>query len=114
MVQEGVPPFVIRTFKQFAWLAMYPLGAVSVAVQVAPMVKPVIVVENGVASEALPLAGEGVPLEQVTLTGTVAPSSGTKSLMTVKVALFSVFVIVHEEAPPLLMLTLAQAATLDV
>jgi hypothetical protein len=67
-------------------------------VQVAPTVKPVIVVTNGVASEAEPLAGEGVPVVQLTLTGTEAPLFGTKSLFTVSVALFSVFVIVQEPA----------------
>jgi hypothetical protein len=60
-------------------------------VQVAPTVKPVIVVTNGVASDATPEAGEGVPLVQLTLTDTEAASFGTKSLLTVKVALFSVF-----------------------
>ena len=43
---------------------------------------------KGVASDMEPLAGEGVPLVQVTLTGTLAPLLGTKSLCTVKVALF--------------------------
>jgi hypothetical protein len=79
-------------------------------VQVAPTVKPVIVVTNGVASLAVPLAGEGVPLVQVTLTGTLAPSLGMKSLFTVRVALFSVFVIVQDEDPPTLSATLAQLA----
>jgi hypothetical protein len=65
-------------------------------VQVAPTVKPVIVVVNGVASDADPDAGEGVPLLQVTLTVTLAPLFGKKSLYTVSVALFSVLVIVHE------------------
>ena len=83
--------------------------------QVAPTVKPVIVVENGVASEALPLAGEGVPLVQVTLTGTVAPLFGTKSLFTVNVALFSVFVIVHDgRAAVADRRRSAQSASLDV
>lgn len=48
--------------------------------QVAPVVKPVIVVVNGVASELEPDAGEGVPVVQVTLTGTDAPLFGMKSL----------------------------------
>jgi hypothetical protein len=65
-------------------------------VQVAPVEKPVTVVTNGVASLEEPEAGEGVPLVQVTLTETLAPSFGTKSLFTVSVALFSVFVIVQE------------------
>jgi hypothetical protein len=70
-----------------------------VAVHVVPIVKPVIVVTNGVDSENVPLAGEGVPLVQLTLTGTLAPSSGMKSLFTVRVAVFRVFVIVQLEAP---------------
>jgi hypothetical protein len=66
-----------------------------VAVQVAPDEKPVTVVTNGVASEAEPLAGEGVPLVQLTLTETLAPLFGTKSLLTVNVPLFWVFVMVQ-------------------
>lgn len=65
---------------------------------VAPTVKPVIVVVNGAASDADPDAGEGVPVEQVTLTLTEAPLFGRKSLFTVSVALFSVLVIVQEPA----------------
>jgi hypothetical protein len=68
-------------------------------VHVAPVEKPVTVVTNGVASEAEPEAGEGVPLVHVTLTETDAPSFGTKSLLTVSVALVCVFVIVQEPAP---------------
>jgi hypothetical protein len=67
-------------------------------VHVAPTLKPVMVVANGVASEAVPAAGDGVPLVQVTTTATLAPSFGAKSLLTVKVAVFSVFVIVHVPA----------------
>ena len=78
---------------------MYPAGTGdSVAVQVAPGLKPVIVVENAVASEADPEAGDGVPLVQDTLTLTDAALLGTKSLCTASVALFSVFVIVHVPA----------------
>jgi hypothetical protein len=69
-------------------------------VQVAPAVKPLMVLTNGVASDAEPLAGEGVPLVQVTLTLTDAPLFGTKSLFTVRVAVFSVFVIVQLGVPP--------------
>jgi hypothetical protein len=72
--------------------------------------KPVIVVTNGVASLAEPDAGDGVPLVQVTLTLTLAPLSGWKSLFTVSVALFSVFVIVQLWLPPTLIATLAQFA----
>jgi hypothetical protein len=85
-----------------------------VAVQVVPAVKPVTVVTNGVASLAEPDAGLGVPLVQETLTLTLAPSFGTKSLFTVRVALFSVFVIVQLWLPPTLSATLAQAAWLAV
>jgi hypothetical protein len=83
-------------------------------VQVAPALKPVTVVENGVASEAEPLAGEGVPLVQVTLIETDAALFGTKSLTTVSVALFSVFVIVQEVVPPLVMPTFRQLVWAEV
>ena len=73
--------------------------------QVAPTLKPVIVVTNGEPSEKEPLAGEGVPLVQLTLTGTLAPLSGLKSLLTVRVALFSVLMIVQEWLPPTLTAT---------
>jgi hypothetical protein len=85
-----------------------------VAVQVAPTLKPVIVVTNGVDSEAEPEAGDGEPLVQVTLTVTEAPLLGTKSLLTVSVALFSVLVIVQEEEPPTLIATERQLAWLAV
>jgi hypothetical protein len=67
----------------------------SVAVQVGSPTKPVTVVTKGVASLAEPLAGDGVPLVQLTLTETLAPLFGTKSLFTVKELVFSVFVIVQ-------------------
>jgi hypothetical protein len=85
-----------------------------VAVQVAPVLKPVTVVVKGVASEAEPEAGDGEPLVQVTLTDTEAPLLGAKSLLTVRVALFSVLVIVQEAEPPTLIETLAQLAWLAV
>jgi hypothetical protein len=71
-------------------------------------VNPVTVVVNGVASDAVPDAGEGAPVVHVTLIGTLAPLFGTKSLLTVNVALFSVFVIVQEDDPPTLIATPAQ------
>jgi hypothetical protein len=83
-------------------------------VQVAPTVKPVTVVVNGVASEAEPEAGEGEPLVQVTLTPTVPPLFGTKSLLTVRVALLRVLVIVQEADPPTLIETSRQLAWLSV
>jgi hypothetical protein len=83
-------------------------------VQVAPVLKPVIVVENGVASDAEPDAGDGVPLVQLMLMGTDAPSFGTKSLFTVSVAVFRVFVIVQLAAPPFVIATPEQAAWLAV
>jgi hypothetical protein len=69
---------------------------------------PVTVVTNGVASLAEPDAGEGVPLVQVTLTLTLAPLFGTKSLFTVKVPLRSVLTMVQLELPPFVMATPAQ------
>jgi hypothetical protein len=83
-------------------------------VQVAPGLKPVTVVTNCVASLDVPLLGEGVPLVQVTPTGTLAPLFGMKSLFTVNVALFRVFVTVHVEVPPLLIPTPVQFARLAV
>jgi hypothetical protein len=91
------------------------LGAVSVAVHVAPAVKPVIVVTNGVASDALPDEGDAAPpFVQVTLTETDAPLFGTKSLLTVSVALFSVFVMVQETLLPSTNVTAAQPNWLAV
>jgi hypothetical protein len=81
-----------------------------VAVQVAPGLNPLIVVTNGVASLAEPELGLAEPLVQLTLTDTLAPSFGTKSLFTVRVALFWVLVIVQDALPPLLIATLTQAA----
>jgi hypothetical protein len=83
-------------------------------VQVAPALKPVIVVTNGVASDAEPEAGDGEPLVQMTLTVTEAPLFGMKFLLTVSVALFNVFVIVQVAEPPTLIETLAQLAWLAV
>ena len=57
----------------------------------------------GVASEAEAEAGVGVPLVHDKLTVTDAPLFGTKSLLTVKVALFCVLVIVQLPVPPPLM-----------
>jgi hypothetical protein len=79
-------------------------------VHVVPVRKPVKVVTNGVDSEAEPEAGDGVPLVQLTLTATLAPSFGTKSLLTVKVPLFRLFVIVQLAPPPLMIMTDAQFA----
>jgi hypothetical protein len=71
--------------------------------------KPVTVVVNGVASEAAPEAGEGVPLVQLTLTLTLPLGLwGTKSLATVSVADRSVLVIVQEGVPPTVIGTPAQ------
>jgi hypothetical protein len=61
--------------------------------------KAVTVVTNGVDSEAEPAAGDGVPLVQVTLTGTLATLFGTKSLFTVNVVMRAVFVIVQVPEP---------------
>jgi hypothetical protein len=78
-------------------------------VQLAPRLKPVTVVTNGVASLAEPEAGVGVPLVQVTLTLTDAPLFGMKSLFTVNVPLRSVLTIVQLALPPLVMATPAQS-----
>jgi hypothetical protein len=53
------------------------------------------VVTNGVDSVIEPLAGLAEPVVQLTLTGTLAPLSGWKSLFTVSVVLRSVFTIVQ-------------------
>jgi hypothetical protein len=68
-------------------------------VHVAPVPNPVTVVTNGVASDVLPEAGEGVPLVQVTVTSTEPALFGTKSLFTVKVPLFRLFTIVQLPLP---------------
>jgi hypothetical protein len=65
---------------------------------------------KGVDSVALPEDGEGVPLVQLTLTETLAPLLGTKSLFTMNVPAFSVFVIVQDTLPPLTSVLLAQFA----
>ena len=80
IVQDRFPPFVTKTLMQSVWLAEYPNGTASVAVHVEPVLKPMIVVMNGDASDAGPDAGEGVPLVQVTEIVTVAALSGMKSL----------------------------------
>jgi hypothetical protein len=67
-----------------------------VAVQVGSPEKPVTVNDAGVASEALAEAGVADPLAQESDTVTDPPAFGTKSLLTVKVALVSVFVIVQD------------------
>jgi hypothetical protein len=67
-------------------------------VQFGSPLNPVTVNTAGVASEALAVAGVSVPLAQDRLTVTLAGLFGWKSLLTVNVALFSVFRIVHEPA----------------
>jgi hypothetical protein len=52
----------------------------------------------GVDSEALADAGVAVPLAQLKETVTLAALSGTKSLLTVKFPLLSVFTIVQKPA----------------
>jgi hypothetical protein len=79
-----------------------------VAVHVVPIENPVIVVVNGVDSLADPEAGDGVPLVQETLTETLAALFGMKSLFTVSVALFSVLVIVQDDAVRFVISTRAQ------
>jgi hypothetical protein len=70
-----------------------------VAVQDAPVVYPETVNVAGDASDAEAESGVGVPEVQDRLTVTVAPLFGLKSLLTVKVALFWVFVIVQLPVP---------------
>jgi hypothetical protein len=94
---------------------VWPAGTVtSVAVQVAPALKPVTVNTAGEPSEAGLGVASGVPLVQVSETLTVAALSGTKSLLTVKVAEVCVFVIVHEGVPPLVIVTFWQEASFFV
>jgi hypothetical protein len=69
---------------------------------------------NGVDSVAVPDAGEGVPLVQLTLTLTEAPLFGTKSLFTMNVPALSVLVMVQETFPPLTSVLFAQFAWLAV
>jgi hypothetical protein len=52
--------------------------------------------DAGVASDALALAGEAVPVAQDRLTVTEAPLFGTKSLTTVNVAVLRVLTTVQE------------------
>lgn len=82
----------------------------SVAVHVAPGVNPLIVVTNGVLSDAEPEDGDGEPLVQVTLTETDAPLFGTKSLLTVRVAVFRVLVIVQLTLLPFTSVLFRQSA----
>ena len=85
------------------------------AVQVAPVLKPVMVKVRGLVRLTVPLAGAGVPpLVQVTETVTRAALLSEKFLLTVKVALLRVLVIVQLTDPPLMITTPAQAAWLAV
>jgi hypothetical protein len=94
---------------------LYPGGiGDSVAVQLAPGEKPDTVVVNGVDSLAEPDAGDGVPLVQETLTLTLAPLLGWKSLLTVNTPEFWTLIMVQLWLPPTEMDTLAQAAWLSV
>jgi hypothetical protein len=70
--------------------------------------KPLTVNDAGVASEALAEAGDAVPLAQERDTDTLAPSFGTKSLFTWKVAVLRVLTMVQLEVPVWLMDTLTQ------
>jgi hypothetical protein len=80
-----------------------------VAVQVAPLVKPVIAKLPGMAWLTGELAGDGVPpLVQVTDTVTEDGLLSEKFLLTVRVALIRLFVIVQEGVPPTVIGTPAQ------
>ena len=59
-------------------------------------VKPVTVNEAGVLSDALAEDGDAVPVAQTRETVTLAALFGTKSLLTEKFAVFSVFTIVQD------------------
>ena len=79
------------------------------AVQVAPLVKPVIEKLPGAAWLTDELAGDGTPpLVQVTETVTEAELLSEKLLCTVKEAPLRVLVIVQLAAPPLLIATPVQ------
>jgi hypothetical protein len=69
---------------------------------------------NGVASDAAPEAGVGVPLVQEMLTFTLAPLFGAKSLLTMNAAVFRLFTIVQEWVPFTVIATLAQPVWLAV
>ena len=83
------------------------------AVQEGLPVKAETVKTAGVDSEALAEAGRAVPLAQERETVTEAPLSGTKSLLTVKVAVV-VLVMVQVAVPRCVIAILAQAAWLTV
>jgi hypothetical protein len=87
-----------------------------VAVQVAGGVKPDTVkfAESAGVSVASPSTTVTVPLEHVSETVTAAPELSEKSLLTLKFAPLSVFTIVQDDVPPMLIETLAQAAWLTV
>jgi hypothetical protein len=95
-------------------LLEYPAGTASVAVQDAPARKPVTVVENGAPSAAVPEAGVGVPLVQVTLTLTVAALFGTKSFVTVNTPELCWLMIVQDGVPPTGIGTFAQPVWLSM
>jgi hypothetical protein len=76
IVQVLVPPLLIGTLAQPAWLALYPSGTPSVATQVAPVLNPVIVKDAGLPSFAGAVAGETFPLEQFTEIVTFGPPFG--------------------------------------
>jgi hypothetical protein len=94
---------------------LYPVGiGASVAVQVGSPVNPVTVKTAGIASDARADAGEAAPEAHEIETVTLKPMLGWKSLLTVKLAVFSVLIIVHVETLPSLIPTLAQAAWFPV
>ena len=76
----------------------------------APALKPVTVKVRGLVRLTVPLAGDGVPLVQVTETVTEASLLSEKLLLTTKVPLFSVLVIVQLGVPPIAMATVAHPA----
>jgi microcompartment protein CcmK/EutM len=92
-------------------LDVYPAGTGdSVAVHSGSPTKPVTVKDAGVDSEALAVAGVSLPLAQERLTLTLAALFGTKSLLTLKVAVFSELTIVQLAVPPSTIERLTQPA----
>jgi len=98
IVQEAVPPSLIGRFAQPAWFAVYPAGTPSVAVQVAPALKPVTVKLAGSDSDAEVSSFATDPDEQVRVTVTLAALLSVKSLFTTTWAERRVLTIVHVPA----------------
>jgi hypothetical protein len=113
MVQLPAPLCARTTAAQGAWLAVYPAGTVSVAVQVVPPKGTLLTAKTaGRASVAGKVPATVAPPVQLTLIVTAAPELGTKSLLTVSVAPvgLAALMIVQLPLPPCAMATFAHAA----